>query len=167
MKRIDHAEAYSMDGACTNAAEEYFSRLRRAEIGHHHHIAGDYLLRYAREASWREDNRHLSNGEQVNRFGGLALWCKPSVDFSGYWQRHEAFSFSHCRRRVPKYGSGSASRRGFSFQSANFQWTGCDPTAAPVVGKRPFDRTPQRKDGLPIGRHDTALLKSAHVISMA
>src|ERR1043166_6876823 len=53
MKRIDHAEAYSMDGACTNAAEEYFSRLRRAEIGHHHHIAGDYLLRYAQEASWR------------------------------------------------------------------------------------------------------------------
>jgi selenocysteine lyase/cysteine desulfurase len=53
MKRIDHAEAYGMDGACTNAAEEYFSRLRRAEIAHHHHIAGDYLLRYAQEASWR------------------------------------------------------------------------------------------------------------------
>jgi transposase-like protein len=89
MKRIDHAEAYSMDGACTNAAEEYFSRLRRAEIGHHHHIAGDYLLRYAQEASWREDNRRLSNGEQVNRIAGLALNHKPSVDFSGYWQRHQ------------------------------------------------------------------------------
>ena len=88
MKRIDHAEAYSMDGACTNAAEEYFSRLRRAEIGHHHHIAGDYLLRYAQEASWREDNRRLSNGEQVSRLGGLALRCKPSIDFGGYWQRH-------------------------------------------------------------------------------
>jgi transposase-like protein len=88
MKRVDHAEAYSQDGACTNAAEEYFSRLRRAEIGHHHHIAGDYLLRYAQEASWREDNRRLSNGEQVNRLGALALRCRPSVDFSGYWQRH-------------------------------------------------------------------------------
>jgi transposase-like protein len=87
MKRIDHQEAYSLDGACTNAAEEYFSRLRRAEIGHHHHIAGDYLLRYAQEASWREDNRRLSNGEQVNRLAGLALNRKPSVDFSGYWQR--------------------------------------------------------------------------------
>jgi transposase-like protein len=45
MKRINHQEAYSLDGACTNWAEEFFSRMRRAEIGHHHHIAGDYLLR--------------------------------------------------------------------------------------------------------------------------
>jgi hypothetical protein len=33
MKRINHPEAYSLDGACTNYAEEYFSRLRRAEVG--------------------------------------------------------------------------------------------------------------------------------------
>jgi ISXO2-like transposase domain len=46
VKRINHQEAYSMDGACTNWAEEYFSRLRRAEVGIHHHIAGAYL-RYA------------------------------------------------------------------------------------------------------------------------
>jgi transposase-like protein len=88
MKRIDHEEAYSLDGASTNWAEEFFSRMRRAEIGHHHHIAGPYLLRYAQEASWREDNRRLSNGEQVNRLGGLALRRGPSVDFGGYWQRH-------------------------------------------------------------------------------
>jgi hypothetical protein len=55
MKRINHQEASSFDGACTNQAEEYFSRLRRAEIGIHHHIAGAYLLRYAQESSWRED----------------------------------------------------------------------------------------------------------------
>jgi hypothetical protein len=67
MKRINHEEAYSLDGACTNWAEEFFSRMRRAEIGHHHHLAGAYLLRYAQEASWREDNHRLSNGEQVNR----------------------------------------------------------------------------------------------------
>jgi hypothetical protein len=40
MKRINHEEAYSLDGACTNCAEEFFSRMRRAEQGHHHHIAG-------------------------------------------------------------------------------------------------------------------------------
>jgi len=40
MKRINHEQVYSADGACTNMAEEYFSRLRRAEIEHHHHIAG-------------------------------------------------------------------------------------------------------------------------------
>jgi hypothetical protein len=88
MKRIDHQEAYSLDGACTNWAEEFFSRMRRAEIGHHHHIAGAYLLRYAQESSWREDNRRSSNGEQVNRVATLALASKPSVDFTGYWQRH-------------------------------------------------------------------------------
>jgi transposase-like protein len=90
MKRINHEQAYSMDGACTNWAEEFFSRMRRAEIGHHHHIAGAYLLRYAQEASWREDNRRSSNGEQVNRLASLALNNKASVDFSGYWQRHLA-----------------------------------------------------------------------------
>jgi transposase-like protein len=88
MKRINHEEAYSLDGACTNWAEEFFSRMRRAEIGHHHHIAGAYLLRYAQEASWREDNRRSSNGEQVNRIATLAMATKPSIDFSGYWQRH-------------------------------------------------------------------------------
>jgi len=65
VKRINHQEAYSLDGACTNMAEEYFSGLRRAEIGIHHHIAGTYLLRYAQESSWREDNRRVSNGDQV------------------------------------------------------------------------------------------------------
>jgi ISXO2-like transposase domain len=50
VKRINHQEAYSLDGACTNWAEEYFSRLRRAEVGIHHHIAGAYLLRYAQES---------------------------------------------------------------------------------------------------------------------
>jgi transposase-like protein len=86
--RIDHGEAYSLNGACTNWAESYFSRLRRSEIGHHHHISGPYLLRYAQESSWREDNRRVSNGDQVLRIAGLAMARKPSVDFSGYWQRH-------------------------------------------------------------------------------
>ena len=88
MKRINHEEAYSLDGACTNMAEGFFSRLRRAEVGHHHHVAGVYLLRYAQEATWREDNRRVSNGDQVSRVAALAMVRKPSVDFSGYWQRH-------------------------------------------------------------------------------
>jgi hypothetical protein len=50
VKRINHQEAYSLDGACTNWAEEYFSRLRRAEVGIHHHIAGAYILHYAKKA---------------------------------------------------------------------------------------------------------------------
>ena len=31
VKRLNHQEAYNLDGACTNMAEEYLSRLRRAE----------------------------------------------------------------------------------------------------------------------------------------
>lgn len=90
MKRVDHEEAYSLNSACTNWAEEFFSRMRRAEIGHHHHIAGTYLLRYAQEATWREDNRRVSNGDQVSRLAGLAMMGKQSRDFSGYWQRRKA-----------------------------------------------------------------------------
>ena len=66
VKRIDHQEAYSLDGACTDMAEEYVSRLRRVEDGIHPPIAGAYLLRDAQEPSWREDNRCVSNGDQVN-----------------------------------------------------------------------------------------------------
>jgi hypothetical protein len=59
VKRINHQEAYSMDDACANWAEEFFSRMRRAEIVIHHHIAGADLLRYAQKSSWRDDNRRL------------------------------------------------------------------------------------------------------------
>jgi hypothetical protein len=90
MQRINHQEGYSIDGACTNGAESYFSRLRRGELGHHHHIAGPYLVRYAQEAAWREDLRRVSNGEQIYGVVGLAMRCRPSVDFCGYWQRAQA-----------------------------------------------------------------------------
>jgi len=102
VKRINHQEAYSLDGACTNWAEEYFSRLRRAEIGIHHHIAGSYLLRYAQESSWREDNRRVSNGDQVSRAAALAMKRGKSVDFTGYWQRH-ATSLSRSKYVLGQY----------------------------------------------------------------
>jgi len=90
MQRISHQDGYSIGGACTNGAESYFSRLRRGELGHHHHIAGPYLARYAQEAAWREDLRRVSNGEQAQGVIGRAMHCKPSVDFCGYWQRAQA-----------------------------------------------------------------------------
>lgn len=88
MKRINHQEAYSDGEACTNQAESFFSRIRRGEAGHFHHVAGPYLLRYAQEASFREDNRRSDNGAQVRRVTQLALSRGPSVDFGGYYQRH-------------------------------------------------------------------------------
>jgi transposase-like protein len=89
LHRINHQEAYSdpAQQIYTNNAESYFSRMRRAEIGHHHHLAGPYLLRFAQEAAWREDHRREPNGSQVDRIVALAMRTKPSVDFCGYWQR--------------------------------------------------------------------------------
>jgi hypothetical protein len=88
VSRIDHSQMYSAEaGVYTNGAEEFFSRMRRAEIGHHHHVAGAYLIRYAQESAWREDHRRMANGAQVQGVMGLAMACRPSVDFCGYWQR--------------------------------------------------------------------------------
>jgi transposase-like protein len=88
MHRINHQEAYSLgDGIHSNNAESFFGRMRRAEIGHHHHLAGPYLIRFAQEASWREDHRRDPNGVQIDRVVALAMRNKPSVDFCGYWQR--------------------------------------------------------------------------------
>ncbi len=87
VRRINHQLAYSEDGACTNGAESFFSRLRRAEAGHHHHIAGPYLARYAQESAWREGHRRDSNGVQAHGVVRLALAARTSVDFCGYWQR--------------------------------------------------------------------------------
>jgi transposase-like protein len=89
-KRINHSEAYSTDEASTNWAESYFSRIRRSEMGVHHHIAGKYLSAYANEMSWREDNRRISNGAQFLRATGAALHHPVSRQFKGYWQRAAA-----------------------------------------------------------------------------
>jgi len=86
-KRINHSEAYSTPDACTNMAESFFSRLRRAEVGTHHHIAGPYLSAYANEMAWRENNRRVSNGEQYLAMVGAAMAHPVSRQWKGYWQR--------------------------------------------------------------------------------
>ncbi len=86
-KRINHSVEYSSAESCTNQAESFFSRLRRAEIGMHHHIAGKYLSAYATEMAWREDNRRVSNGEQFLMATSSALAHPVSRQWKGYWQR--------------------------------------------------------------------------------
>jgi transposase-like protein len=88
-KRINHSLAYSNGDACTNQAESFFSRLRRAEIGIHHHVAGPYLNAYANEMTWREDNRRVSNGELYLMTADAALKHPVSQQWKGYWQRSE------------------------------------------------------------------------------
>lgn len=86
-KRINHSENYSDGEACTNQAESFFSRLRRAKIGTHHHIAGPYLNAYAAEMAWREDTRRISNGELYLMMTNAALTHPVSQQWKGYWQR--------------------------------------------------------------------------------
>ena len=87
IKRINHQHAYSDGGACTNQAESFFSRMRRAEIGIHHHIAGKYLSAYAMELAWREDARRVSNGNQFAMITSAAAVAPKSAVWCGYWQR--------------------------------------------------------------------------------
>lgn len=94
MKRINHSISYSMDGACTNQAESFFARMRRAEIGQHHHISGKYLLSYASEMAWKEDNRRVANGSQHEAVTDMALAHPVSRAWCGYWQRSAADSKS-------------------------------------------------------------------------
>lgn len=88
IKRLNHKVEYKADdGACTNQAESFFSRIRRAEIGTHHHIAGLYLHAYASEMAWREDNRREVNGTQFTMVAASTATAPKSVAWCGYWQR--------------------------------------------------------------------------------
>jgi transposase-like protein len=91
MKRVNHSREFKADdGACTNQAESFFARLRRAEFGIHHRISGHLLQAYANECAWREDNRRVANGIQWRWIIGAALGSEKSVRWAGYWHRERA-----------------------------------------------------------------------------
>src|ERR1700730_6432862 len=91
MLRVNHSREFKGDDdACTNQAESRFSRLRRAEMGVHHRISGQYLYQYANEMAWREDNRREPNGLHWRRVIGAALHHPKSEIWRGYWQRSAA-----------------------------------------------------------------------------
>jgi transposase-like protein len=87
-RRINHSECYSDGKACTNQAESFFSRLRRAEVGTHHHI-GRYLTAYAGEMAWRENNSRASNFERYTSVVAMASAHRPPSQWKGYWQRRK------------------------------------------------------------------------------
>lgn len=87
-KRINHSEAYSADGANTNAVESFFSRLRRMVDGQHHHVSARHLHAYAAHAAWLEDHRRRDNGSNTYGALALALARTPSPTWKGYWQRY-------------------------------------------------------------------------------
>jgi hypothetical protein len=84
LSRIDRGKLYSdQAGVHTNGAEEFSSRMRRAEIGHHHHIAGIYAVRYAQESAWRDDHRRVANGTVVRAVSMLAMSAPISLAGAG------------------------------------------------------------------------------------
>jgi len=70
-----------------NQAESFFSRLRRAEVGTHHHIAGKYLHPYAAEMAWREDAKLQANGHQFAMAMGAVAAAPVSRQWAGCGQR--------------------------------------------------------------------------------
>jgi transposase-like protein len=90
MRRVNHSvEFMGKDGACTNQAESFFSRLRRAEIGVHHRISGKYLQAYSSEMTWRENRRRVANGQQWTGITSAALTHPHSRVWRGYWNRNQ------------------------------------------------------------------------------
>jgi transposase-like protein len=85
--RINHSEAYSLNGACTNQAESFLARLRRMVDGQHHHVSPRHLHQYAAHAAWMEDHRRLDNGTLTKRVLSLAMAHPVSRNWKGYWQR--------------------------------------------------------------------------------
>lgn len=88
--RINHSEAYSADGANTNAVESYFSRLRRMVTGQHHGVSPKYLRQYSAHAAWLEDHRRRSNGANAFATVANAMAHPVSRNWKGYWQRATA-----------------------------------------------------------------------------
>ena len=71
--RINHQEAYNLDGARVDMAEEHVSRLCRAETGIQPAIAGAYRLGNEQKSSWRDGYLNVSNSGQVSRETAPAL----------------------------------------------------------------------------------------------
>lgn len=85
--RINHSEAYSLDGICTNQAESFFSRLRKMIGGQHHHVSARHLHAYAAHAAWLEDHCRQDNGTNCKAALGLALEHPVSRTWKGRWQK--------------------------------------------------------------------------------
>lgn len=87
MDRVNHKEAYSAEnGANTNQAESFFSRVQRAYVGIHHRFSVRYLDWYVAELAWREDDRETSNGGLMRSLLARALSRPTSRYLCGYWQ---------------------------------------------------------------------------------
>lgn len=70
---VQSKEFVGDDGTNDNHAESFFSRMRRAEYGVYHGFRPTYLIDYASEFAWRDDNRRKSTGELFRGLLGATL----------------------------------------------------------------------------------------------
>jgi len=88
LKRVNHSVSYSQDGACTNWAESFFSRVRAAERGGCRYWWPRYAEQYGVELAWKEENRLVDNGSQVDMIISCLMRAGRST-WTGYWQRYK------------------------------------------------------------------------------
>lgn len=83
---VHSREFVGEDGTNDNQAESFFSRMRRAEYGVFHGYRPMYLIDYASEFAWRDDNRRQSIGWHVHTLLKLMLTKGSSRMWAGYFQ---------------------------------------------------------------------------------
>jgi hypothetical protein len=94
MVAISSMPIFRANGSRTNNCRTTMdSRLRRAEVGTHHHIAGKYLGAYAAEMAWREDNNRQANGTQFKIAIGAVAAAPVSRQWAGYKPISERFQY--------------------------------------------------------------------------
>jgi len=63
---VDHGSGeYVRDGAGTNAAENFFSQLKRSIDGTHHHVSTEHLGRYLAEFDFRATTKDASDSQRM------------------------------------------------------------------------------------------------------
>jgi transposase-like protein len=85
--QVRHADALAFgSGINTNGVESHYSRVRRAELGIHHHISGKYLELYASSLAWYENTRRQMFSFKLRETVQACMDHPTSRKFCGYWQ---------------------------------------------------------------------------------
>ena len=85
--QVRHADALAFGpGLNTNGVESHFARVRRSEVGVHHHISGKYLDLYASSLAWYENTRRQRFSFKLRDTVQACMDHPTSRKFCGYWQ---------------------------------------------------------------------------------
>lgn len=96
---VNHTKGLSIHGVHINGVEAQHSRIRRSERGVYLQLNAAHAQRYADELSWRDDHRHLSNGQQYRTVLAAAATLRPDAEFVGYWEKRPAWLLQVSARR--------------------------------------------------------------------